>query len=138
MSCVVQYSLCVMSRFQHVLCREIGMTDVKICVCLLCRFMHILCEFQSKRARCASPGSLRSLWSVQCLTRKTFLMLHVQNISKHMLGLDICIYIYMYIYMYIYIYMYTHMCSLSLYIYIYTCIYIYIGIACITLIVVFD
>ena len=28
----------------------------------MCKFVNVLCEFQSKRARCASAGSLRSLW----------------------------------------------------------------------------
>ena len=34
---------CVMCRFQHVLCPDLDMTDVKICACLMCRFIHVLC-----------------------------------------------------------------------------------------------
>ena len=51
------YSLilaCIMHRF--------SMYYVKIFVCIMCRGLPVLCELQSKRARCASPGSLRSLW----------------------------------------------------------------------------
>ena len=61
MSCVVQYSLCVMCRFQHVLCPDFSMIDVKIVACLMCRFMHVLCADLCMCYVNCSPNGLAAL-----------------------------------------------------------------------------
>ena len=62
----VQVVSCVMCSFI--------LSYVQTFSCLMCRFLYVLCEFQSKRARFASPGSLRSL----CVRTAPVRVLNVQ------------------------------------------------------------
>ena len=47
----VQILVCIMCRFEHVLCTDFSMPHVRILACIMCNFEHVLFELQSKWAR---------------------------------------------------------------------------------------